>query len=144
MSRTESIPKNSQTKFSRDRNTCIPNADIFLTVSFLFHIFIESFKQIKFHKILCNNIEQSVNHMMFWARLGLLRKGLKSYGTNQYPMNTKLPPKFLVLRKNPTVFTLISLYIRAEEKAIIIDLTLTSPKLSSFYSLNFVIPLDSL
>lgn len=81
---------------------------------------------------------------MFWARLGLLRKGLKSYGTNQYPMNTKLPPKFLILRKNPTVFTLISLYIRAEEKAIRIDLALTSPKLSSFYSLNFVIPLDSL
>jgi hypothetical protein len=81
---------------------------------------------------------------MFWARLGLLRNGLKSSGTNQYPMNTKLAPRFLVFLKKPVVLTLINLYNNAEEKAMRIDLTLTSPKASKFSSLNFVMPVESL
>ena len=59
-------------------------------------------------------------------------------------MMTKLTPRFLVLLKNPVVLELTNLYKRAEEKAIRIDLTLTSPKTNKFYCLNFVIPFDSL
>lgn len=81
---------------------------------------------------------------MFWARLGLRRKGLKSSGANQYPINTKLTPRFLVFLRRPVVLALINLYMTAEEKAIRIDLTLMSPKVKIFSSLNLVMSLDSL
>lgn len=79
---------------------------------------------------------------MFLAKLGFLKNGLNNSGTNQYPMNTKLKPKFLVFLRKPVVLMLTTLYSIADEKAIKIDLTLTSPKLIRLSSLNLVIPLD--
>lgn len=85
-----------------------------------------------------------INQTMFWARLGLRRKGLKSSGANQYPINTKLTPRFLVFLRRPVVLTLINLYMTAEEKAIRMDLILMSPKVKIFSSLNLVMLLDNL
>lgn len=76
---------------------------------------------------------------MLDARLCFFKNGLKSSGTNQYPMNKKLMPKFLVFLSNPVVFQLMALYMTADEKAISTDLILMSPSVNIFSYLNLVI-----
>lgn len=76
---------------------------------------------------------------MLDARLCFFKKGLKSSGTNQYPINKKLMPKFLVFLNSPVVFQLMALYMTADEKAISTDLILMSPRVNRFCYLNLVI-----
>lgn len=96
-------------------------------------------KRIKFEKWWYYQINQTI----WWTRDGFLKNGLNSYGANQYPIKTKLKPKFLVFLKNPLVLQLTILYKRADENAIIIDLTLMSPKVKILSCLNLLISFES-